>query len=204
MPRNIIDRVFAFFALVILSPVMLMVACVIRARMGSPVLFRQTRIGYKGSPFQFLKFRTMTNERDADGELLTDRLRITKLGRFLRDWSLDELPQLWNVLRGEMKIVGPRPLLSNYLPYYNSEQQSRHDVPPGITGWAQVNGRNQLSWDRKLSLDVWYVDHRSFWLDVKILFRTVATVISKEGIHHPGHATMPEFRGSGKVTQAHD
>ena len=166
-----------------------------RRKLGSPVLFTQVRPGVHGKPFLMVKFRTMTDERDASGALLPDAKRLTPFGRFLRASSLDELPELWNVLRGEMSLVGPRPLLMEYLPLYSPEQARRHEVRPGITGWAQVNGRNAISWADKFALDVWYVDNRSLWLDVKILWRTVRKVLVRDGISAAGEATMPKFTG---------
>jgi lipopolysaccharide/colanic/teichoic acid biosynthesis glycosyltransferase len=165
--------------------------------MGSPVFFRQTRPGYKGMPFVVYKFRTMTEARDASGVLLPDEQRLSAFGKWLRRTSLDELPQLWNVLKGDLSFVGPRPLLMEYLPLYNPEQFRRHEVKPGITGWAQVNGRNALGWPERLALDVWYVDHRSFLLDLKILGLTLFKVCKKEGVSAEGHATMPKFTGNG-------
>jgi lipopolysaccharide/colanic/teichoic acid biosynthesis glycosyltransferase len=191
-----IDVAGAALALVVLSPVFALVALLVRLRMGSPVLFRQVRPGRDGRPFEMLKFRTMSNRHDPSGVLLPDRDRLTSLGRFLRRTSLDELPELVNVLAGEMSLVGPRPLLMEYLPLYTPEQARRHEVRPGITGWTQVNGRNALSWDDKFTLDVWYVDHRSVRLDCQILFKTVAQVLSGVGVSAPGHATMEPFRGS--------
>ncbi len=168
----------------------------IRYRLGSPVLFRQARPGMHGHAFEMVKFRTMTNECDANGELLTDAQRLTDFGRFLRATSLDELPELWNVLRGEMSLVGPRPLLMEYLPLYSPEQARRHEVRPGITGWAQVNGRNGLSWEDRFKLDVWYVDNRTLWLELRILWLTVRKVLMREGINAKGEATMSKFRGN--------
>jgi sugar transferase EpsL len=196
--KRIFDLLAATLGLLIISPVLLIVALLVRIRHGSPVLFGQKRPGLRGGPFQIYKFRTMTNARAADGSLLPDEHRLTPLGRFLRASSLDELPELFNVLRGEMSLVGPRPLLMQYLDRYSPEQARRHEVLPGITGWAQVNGRNALTWEDKFKLDVWYVDHWSFWLDLKILFLTVWKVFKREGISQPGHATMEEFRGSGQ------
>lgn len=193
--KRVMDIVGASLGLVLLSPVMLVVAVVIRLSMCSPVLFRQVRPGLRGKPFTMYKFRTMLDLRDEQGELLPDGLRLTPVGRFLRKTSLDELPELYNVLKGEMSLVGPRPLLMEYLERYSPEQARRHEVKPGITGWAQVNGRNVLTWDEKFALDVWYVDHWSLWLDIKILFRTVWRVLRREGISFEGHATMPEFKG---------
>ena len=189
------DLLAATAALVVLAPVLAAIAALVRMMMGSPVLFRQERPGYKGRPFTCLKFRTMTDERDAAGRLLPDGERLTRLGRWLRSTSLDELPELINVLRGEMSLVGPRPLLPQYLARYTPEQMRRHDAKPGITGWTQVNGRNALSWEQKFEMDLWYVDHRSFWLDVRILARTVWQVLRRDGIAQPGHASMPEFLG---------
>jgi len=178
------------------APVMAGAAAAIWGSMGSPVFFRQERPGLGGKPFRLVKFRTMTAASDPATQLQSDGQRLTGLGRFLRRTSIDELPQLWNVVRGEMSLVGPRPLLMQYLPRYSSEQARRHDVLPGITGWAQVHGRNALSWEEKFALDVWYVDHQSFWLDLNILATTVLRVIRPEGIASNGHATMPEFMGS--------
>ena len=202
--KNIIDRSLAGIGLLILSPVILALACLIQMRLGKPVLFRQTRIGHGDKPFTFLKFRTMTDARDSRGILLPDEPRLTALGRFLRASSLDELPQLWNVLKGNMSLVGPRPLLPEYLARYNTHQRRRHEVKPGITGWAQVNGRNALTWEEKFDLDVWYVDHCSLWLDVKILWLTLLKVLRREGISQQGHATMPEFMGTSNVTGQHE
>lgn len=187
----------ATFGLVLLAPVMLVVALLIRLTMGSPVLFRQVRPGLYGRPFTMYKFRTMLDIRNERGELLPDELRLTPVGRFLRKTSLDELPELFNVLKGDMSLVGPRPLLMDYLDRYTPEQARRHEVKPGITGWAQVNGRNALTWEEKFKLDVWYVDNWSLWLDIKILFMTLVKVFKREGISADGHVTMPEFKGSG-------
>ena len=182
--------------LLALSLPSLITALAVRLTMGSPVLFRQTRPGYRGRLFDLLKFRTMTDAVEVGGKTLPDELRLTAIGRFLRRTSLDELPQLWNVLRGDMSLVGPRPLLIEYLPLYTAEQARRHDVRPGITGWAQVNGRNDQSWEERFRLDVWYVDHCSFWLDLKILWLTILRVLRAEGVSRPGYATMPRFTGS--------
>lgn len=190
------DRLLAGLGLVVISPVFLVLALAIKKRMGSPVVFRQTRIGLHDREFLFMKFRTMTGERDSQGRLLPDEKRLTPFGQFLRSSSLDELPQLLNVLRGDMSLIGPRPLLPQYLPRYSAFQRRRHEVKPGITGWSQVNGRNSISWDEKLRLDVWYVDHQSFLLDMKILWLTVASVLVRRGISSEGYATMPEFKGS--------
>lgn len=173
----------------------------IRSRIGSPALFIQLRPGKNGRPFRMIKFRTMTDARDAQGNLLPDAARLTPFGRFLRSTSLDELPELWNVLKGDMSLVGPRPLLMEYLPLYSPEQARRHEVRPGITGWAQINGRNAISWEEKFALDVWYVDNRSFWLDLKILFLTVKRVLVRDGISHGEEATMPKFSGSETLSR---
>lgn len=192
-----IDITIAVLALLLSSPVLIAIACVVRLKMGTPVLFRQSRPGLAGRPFVMLKFRTMRDSRDGDGEMLPDSLRLGRIGRTLRATSLDELPELWNVLKGDMSLVGPRPLLMEYLPLYTPEQARRHEVRPGITGWAQVNGRNALSWEQRFELDAWYVDHRSLALDVRILWLTLLKVFAREGISHQGEATMPRFRGSG-------
>jgi sugar transferase EpsL len=192
--QRIFDVAVSATVLTMLSPLLAMVALVVAIFLGSPALFRQTRPGYKARPFTCLKFRTMTDRRDAEGQLLSDAERLTSLGRFLRSTSLDELPELINVLRGEMSLVGPRPLLVQYLDRYTPEQMRRHEVRPGITGWAQVNGRNATSWEKKFAYDVWYVENRSFWLDLKILAITPWKMVKREGISQPGHATMQEFR----------
>lgn len=194
--KPLFDRLLACAALLILAPLLLLIALLVRLRLGAPVLFRQRRPGYQGRPFIMLKFRTMTDTRDAAGKLLPDDQRLTPLGRFLRSSSLDELPGLINVARGEMSLVGPRPLLMEYLDHYTPEQMRRHETRPGITGWAQVNGRNAISWERKFALDVWYVDHMSFWLDLRILALTALRVLRREGISQQGSATMSEFRGT--------
>ncbi len=190
------DFVLAGLALVALALPLLYLAWVVRRKLGSPVLFRQVRPGWRGQPFEMVKFRTMTDERGADGALLPDAQRLTPFGRFLRASSLDELPELWNVLKGEMSLVGPRPLLMEYLPLYTTEQARRHEVRPGITGWAQVNGRNAISWEDKFDLDVWYVVHRSLWLDLRIVWLTVRKLLVRDGISAAGEATMPRFMGS--------
>lgn len=182
--------------LLLVFPILLVVAALVRVKLGSPIFFRQERPGRGATPFQVVKFRTMLNSTAPDGRLLPDAERLTPFGRFLRAASLDELPQLWNVLSGDLSLVGPRPLLMQYLPRYSPEQARRHDVLPGITGWAQVNGRNAISWEQKFALDVWYVDHWTFWLDLKILVMTAAKVLHRSGISREGHATMPEFMGS--------
>ncbi len=177
-------------------PLLIVVSVMVRLRLGSPVFFRQERPGQGGKPFKLIKFRSMTDERDAQGELLPDADRLPEFGKWLRATSLDEFPELINILRGEMSFVGPRPLLMQYLPLYSKEQARRHLSPPGITGWAQVNGRNALTWEEKFKLDVWYVDNRSLWLDIRILWKTFLTVIRKDGIQAPGEATMPFFQGN--------
>lgn len=192
------DIVVALVALILLAPLFLVLSLLIRARLGSPVLFRQARPGLHGRIFQMIKFRTMTDERGADGSLLPDDVRLRPFGRWLRSTSLDELPELWNVLRGDMSLVGPRPLLVDYLPRYSARQARRHEVRPGVTGWAQVNGRNALSWPEKFELDVWYVDNQSFALDMRILFLTMRSVLKRDGISASGEATMPAFRGNEK------
>jgi lipopolysaccharide/colanic/teichoic acid biosynthesis glycosyltransferase len=197
----LIKRAFDFFGaaigLVVFFPVMIVISLIIWREMGFPVLYRQTRPGRHGNPFQMIKFRTMRDATDANGQQLPDGERLTGLGRFLRSSSLDELPELWNVLTGEMSLVGPRPLLMEYLPLYSPEQARRHGVRPGITGWAQVNGRNAISWEEKFALDVWYVDNRSLWLDMKIIWFTIRKVIKRDGISAAGEATMSKFTGKG-------
>jgi sugar transferase EpsL len=190
-----LDLMLASLGLILVSPLLVCIALLVRLRTGRPVLFRQWRPGLRGEPFRLLKFRTMNERRDSSGELLPDAERFTPLGRALRSTSLDELPELFNVLRGEMSLVGPRPLLMEYLERYSAEQSRRHEVKPGITGWAQVNGRNALSWEQKFAFDVWYVDHLSLWLDLKILALTFRGWVRREGINQPGHATMEEFTG---------
>ena len=194
--RRTVDTLLILLALPLLAPVMLLLIWQVRLQLGSPVFFCQTRPGLQGRAFNMFKFRTMTDARGHDGRLLPDAERLTAFGRFLRASSLDELPELWNVLKGDMRLVGPRPLLMEYLPLYSPEQARRHEVRPGITGWAQVNGRNALSWEDKFKLDVWYVDHRSIWLDIKILWLTVRKVLLREGISAAGEATMHKFTGS--------
>lgn len=190
-----VDFIITLFGLFLIAPVLVVLWIIVRIKHGSPVLFRQIRPGRYGKPFTMYKFRTMTDERDTDGNLLPDGHRLTGFGKFMRSASLDELPELFNVLKGEMSLVGPRPLLMEYLPRYSPEQARRHEVRPGITGWAQVNGRNSLSWDDKFKLDVWYVDNRSLWLDVKILFFTVWKTLRRENISQKGQATMTKFMG---------
>jgi sugar transferase EpsL len=179
----------------VLFPLLLILSVAVRWKLGSPVFFRQQRPGMEGKPFRLFKFRTMTNARGVNGELLPDAQRLTRFGRFLRATSLDELPELLNVLKGDMSLVGPRPLLMQYLNHYTPEQARRHEVKPGITGWAQVNGRNALTWEEKFKLDVWYVDNQSFWLDIKIIFMTIWKILKREGINQQGQATMEEFMG---------
>ena len=193
--KRFFDIVAAVFLLILASPIVLAVAAAIRFSMGSPVLLRQVRPGRYGRPFAFYKFRTMREERDSKGQLLPDSERITPLGRWLRKTSLDELPQLFNVLQGDMSLVGPRPLLIEYLPLYSTEQMRRHDVRPGITGWAQINGRNAVDWPERLQLDVWYVENQSFWLDLRILMVTVRKLLQGADVNQPGQATMTRFTG---------
>ena len=196
--KRVVDITGASVGIILLAPVMLAVALLVLLTMGRPVLFRQQRPGLRGKPFTLYKFRTMRDARSASGELLPDELRLTTFGKWLRSTSLDELPELFNVLKGEMSLVGPRPLLMEYLPRYSPEQARRHEVKPGITGWAQVNGRNALSWEEKFRLDVWYVDHWNLWLDVKILLLTIWKVLKREGISAEGSATMPVFTGDSE------
>ena len=197
--KRAIDLAASALGLVIVSPILLFLALLIRARLGSPIFFRQTRPGLHARPFTILKFRTMRDARDAAGNQLPDAERLPPLGRFLRSTSLDELPELWNVLRGDMSLVGPRPLLMEYIPLYSTEQARRHDVRPGITGWAQVNGRNSLSWDEKFAYDVWYVDNLGLGVDTKTLWLTLMRVVRREGISHDGEATMTRFTGSRRA-----
>ncbi len=197
MLKRGVDLLLVILSLPLVVPVLLLTALAVRLFIGSPVLFRQPRPGLGGRVFTLRKFRSMTDERDASGALLPDAERLTRFGRFLRASSLDELPSLLNILRGEMSLVGPRPLLVDYLPLYTPEQSRRHDVRPGLTGWAQVKGRNDLGWDDRLALDIWYVDHRSLRLDIKILFMTVGRVLGRKGVRAPGSATMTRFEGPG-------
>ncbi|EHJ06125.1 undecaprenyl-phosphate galactose phosphotransferase [Marinobacter manganoxydans MnI7-9] len=194
--KRITDTVVALVALVMLSPVLLVVALLVRFKLGSPILFRQIRPGLGGNPFKMVKFRTMLDATDEHGNPLPDEQRLTRFGNFLRSTSLDELPELWNVLKGDMSLVGPRPLLMEYLQLYSAEQYRRHEMRPGITGWAQVNGRNAISWEDKFRLDVWYVDNQSLWLDLKILFFTLKKVLVRDGISGEGQATMSKFSGN--------
>jgi lipopolysaccharide/colanic/teichoic acid biosynthesis glycosyltransferase len=197
--KRIFDLLISSLGLILTSPLLAVLAVLVRSAHGQPVIFRQPRPGFKGKIFTLYKFRSMSNERDGSGTPLPDTQRLTRLGRFLRITSLDELPELFNVLRGEMSLVGPRPLLVEYLPRYSVEQHRRHDVLPGITGWAQVNGRNALTWEEKFALDVWYVDHWSFGLDIKILWMTIGQVLQRRNITPPGQTSMDEFQGSPPV-----
>lgn len=196
MLKRLLDIIFSFSMIVCLSPVLIVTWLLVRFNLGGPALFTQPRPGINGKNFSVCKFRTMTDKRDGYGELLPDAIRLTSFGKLLRKLSLDELPQLWNVLKGDMSFVGPRPLLVEYLPLYNERQSRRHDVRPGITGWAQVNGRNAISWEQKFEYDVWYVENQSIWLDIKIILLTVKKVFVREGISQDGHVTMPVFKGS--------
>jgi sugar transferase EpsL len=196
--KRVIDIIACIVGLMVLSPVLAILAILVRVKLGSPVLFRQQRPGFKGRPFWLFKFRTMTDQRDAGGHLLPDEQRLPAFGRFLRSTSLDELPELFNVLKGDMSIVGPRPLMMKYLDRYTPEQARRHEAKPGITGWAQINGRNAISWEDRFKLDVWYVDNWTLWLDLKILLRTIAAIFKREGITQQGRATMDEFMGTPK------
>jgi lipopolysaccharide/colanic/teichoic acid biosynthesis glycosyltransferase len=201
MLKRTIDIVFSALILLLSFPFLIVIVLLIKLSSRGPALFHQARPGLHGKPFTIVKFRTMSEAKDASGNLLPDAQRLTSVGKFLRRTSLDEVPELINVLRGEMSLVGPRPLLIQYLPRYTAEQARRHDIKPGITGWAQVNGRNALTWEEKFRLDVWYVDHQSFILDIKIAFKTLQKLITREGISAEGHATMPEFRGSAPNRQ---
>ena len=194
--KNLFDKALALFLIILFSPIYIVVSLLIFFKMGSPILFRQKRPGYKEKIFGIYKFRTMTNEKDEFGNLLPDDKRLVGIGKFIRSTSLDELPQLFNVLKGEMSFVGPRPLLKEYLPLYNEKQKRRHDVKPGITGWAQVNGRNAISWEQKFDYDVWYVDNQSFWLDIKILWLTFLKVVKRSDISSSTSSTMEKFTGS--------
>jgi len=196
--KRLIDILGSALLITLLSPVFLLVAIVVRCKLGSPVIFRQQRPGLCAAPFVVLKFRTMTDARDGQGNLLPDAERLTPVGMWIRSHTLDELPQLWNVLRGDMSLVGPRPLLTQYVERYTPEQGRRHMVKPGITGLAQISGRNALSWEEKFALDTWYVDHFSLWLDMTIMLKTILRLIKRDGISQEGHATMPEFMGTSK------
>lgn len=195
MLKRFIDITGASAALICLSPIIILAAIAVWISMGRPLFFRQSRPGLNERPFTMIKFRTMANMKDASGKLLSDAERLTRTGRILRATSLDELPELWNVLTGDMSLVGPRPLLTQYLGRYSPEQARRHDVKPGVTGWAQINGRNAISWDEKFRLDIWYVDNQSVWLDIRILFKTALKVVRRDGINSAESATMPEFIG---------
>ena len=201
LTKRIFDLALTLSGLVLVSPILILVAVLVRIFHGSPVIFQHKRPGYRSRPFTLYKFRTMTDARDEHGHLLPDEIRLTPLGKFLRATSLDELPELFNVLKGEMSLIGPRPLLMQYLDRYTPEQARRHDVLPGVTGWAQINGRNNLSWEIKFELDVWYVDHWSLWLDLKILGLTFLKVLAREGINEPGNATAREFMGTQATTE---
>lgn len=196
MSKRFLDLAVSLTAIVVTLPLMLFGALVVLLGMGAPIFFSQVRPGYRGIPFKVYKFRTMRDALGADGQPLPDAVRLTRWGQWLRRTSIDELPQLFNVLKGDMSLVGPRPLLMEYLPLYSAEQMRRHEVQPGITGWAQVNGRNVQSWDERFRLDIWYVDHRSFWLDLKILWLTVRKVLAREGVSAAGEATMHKFTGN--------
>ena len=194
--KRLFDLISSFIGLLFLLPVIILIVLLVRFKIGSPIFFKQARPGLNGEIFNMYKFRTMTDERDKNGVLLSDKDRLTKFGKILRSTSLDELPGLWSVLKGDMSLVGPRPLLVEYLPLYSEKQSRRHEVRPGITGWAQVNGRNAIGWDEKFDLDVWYVDNQSIWLDIKILWMTVKKVIIRDGISQNNHVTMDKFKGS--------
>ena len=198
MIKRLVDVIFLLLGALFLFPVFSLTALMVKIKLGAPLFFKQVRPGLNGNLFNMYKFRSMTNECDKDGNLLIDEARLTKFGKFLRSTSLDELPGLWNVLKGDMSLVGPRPLLVEYLPLYSEKQSRRHEVRPGITGWAQVNGRNAISWDEKFDLDVWYVDNQSIWLDVKILWMTIGKVIFRTGISADSQATMHKFTGGKK------
>lgn len=199
--KRIFDFIVALLLSILLMPLIITVTLLIILTVGRPVLFKQQRPGFHGQPFDIYKFRTMTDECDANGVLLPDQSRMTQTGKFLRRFSLDELPQLLNVLKGELSMVGPRPLLMEYLPLYTAEQARRHDVPPGITGWAQVNGRNAISWEQRFELDLWYVDHQSFFLDLKIILMTLMKLVKSNDVAQAGHATMPKFTGTTESTK---
>jgi sugar transferase EpsL len=201
MAKRLFDILFSLGWLIVFSPLLLVVAVLVRVKLGSPVLFLHERPGKDGKPFRIVKFRTMTDARDASGNLLPDKDRLTPFGRFLRSSTLDEFPEMWNVLVGEMSVVGPRPLMMSYLPRYNAVQRRRMEVRPGVTGWAQINGRNAIDWDQKFALDVWYVDNQSMWLDLKIIYRTFFKVFARSGIDHSKEQPMPEFLGDGGKTK---
>ena len=195
MAKRIFDIFFSLGWLIVFSPLLVVVAILVRMKLGSPVLFLHERPGKDGKPFRIVKFRSMTDARDAEGKLLSDNERLTAFGKFLRASTLDEFPEMWNVLIGEMSVVGPRPLMMSYLPRYNATQRRRMEVRPGVTGWAQINGRNAISWEQKFALDVWYVDNQSIWLDLKIIYRTFFKVFARSGINHSAEQPMPEFLG---------
>lgn len=201
LTKRIFDLLVSSVGVLLLSPVFILVAILVRFKLGTPVLFLQQRPGRHGAPFKMIKFRSMTNERDENGNLLSNEKRMTSFGRFLRSTSFDELPELFNVIAGDMSLVGPRPLLMEYLPYFTDEQQTRHDVRPGITGWAQVNGRNAISWDEKLDFDLWYVRNQTFWLDMKILYQTLLKVVKRDDINHSDQVSMPRFDEYMKMKQ---
>ena len=196
--KRIFDVIVSFSVLLAFSPILLLVALLVRTKLGSPIFFTQIRPGLHGKPFKMVKFRTLTEQKDESGNYLPDADRLTSFGALLRSTSLDELPELWNVLKGDMSLVGPRPLLMEYLPLYTPEQYRRHEVRPGVTGWAQINGRNAIDWETRFQLDVYYVDHQSFWFDMKIIVLTAAKVLRREGIQQEGQATVTKFTGSGK------
>lgn len=198
MIKRLMDILLVVMALSLLWPLMLVIALLVRWRLGKPVIFSQTRPGYLGKPFRIYKFRSMTDALDTNGSPLPDAMRLTKFGKFLRSTSLDELPNLWAILKGDMSLVGPRPLLMEYLPLYNAQQARRHLVKPGLTGWAQINGRNAISWQDKFMLDSWYVDHQSLWLDIKIILLTIKKIFVREGISAKGEVTMPKFTGNDR------
>ncbi len=196
--KRIFDVIVSFSVLLAFSPILLIVALLVRTKLGSPIFFTQIRPGLHGKPFKMVKFRTLTEQKDQSGNYLPDADRLTSFGALLRSTSLDELPELWNVLKGDMSLVGPRPLLMEYLPLYTPEQYRRHEVRPGVTGWAQINGRNAIDWETRFQLDVYYVDHQSFWFDMKIIVLTAAKVLKREGIQQEGQATVSKFTGSGR------
>jgi Sugar transferases involved in lipopolysaccharide synthesis len=201
--KRLLDLIGSFFGLILLSPFLALLGIIAYFKLGRPVLYKQERPGLDGRPFILYKFRSMSEESDQEGRPLPDEKRLSSFGKFLRRWSLDEFPELWNVFLGEMSLVGPRPLLMEYLPRYTPEQRRRHDMKPGLTGWAQINGRNAITWDDRFRLDVWYVDHWSFWLDIKILIRTFFQFLKREGITAEGHATMPKFFGPADSDSSH-
>ncbi|WP_191567072.1 sugar transferase [Metabacillus idriensis] len=193
------DLCVSLTLLIFLSPMLIILASLVKLKLGSPIIFKQQRPGLNGKPFYFYKFRSMTDEKDLNGQLLPDDIRLTPFGGFIRKYSLDEFPQLFNVVKGDISLVGPRPLLMEYVPLYTGEQYKRHLVKPGITGWAQINGRNAITWEEKFKLDIWYVDHQSFLLDLKILYITIFKILKSEGINQPGNVTMEKFKGSNST-----